>query len=60
MGVTLRKPVEYLGYIIKQEKEYLVLYDSGDNQLAKVRNFNHGAYTEIKRLAEYYNRKYRS
>jgi len=52
--VRLKNPIEYRGFVIKEEGDYLVLYDRFGNYVKRNWNFGHGNITDLKHLADKY------
>lgn len=50
----LNAPIEYRTFVIKQENDWLVLYDKYGNFYKKNLNYNHGSLTDLKHLADKY------
>lgn len=52
--IRLLNPVEYRSYLIKQEGDWLILYDKHENKVKRIPNMNHGSLTSLKHLADAY------
>lgn len=52
--VRLKNPIEYRGFVIKEEGDFLVLYDRFGNYVKRKWNFGHGTITDLKYLADKY------
>ena len=52
--IRLKNPIEYRGFIIKEEGDFLVLYDRFGNYVKRKSNLGRGTVTDLKYLADKY------